>query len=72
MKNIILCLDGTWDKPSQSMDDKDEENENTNVFRLYELLEKNDLQSTYYDTGVEQHGTNISLEAYPGQDFQKI
>ena len=53
-KNIIICLDGTWDKPDEK---PHEENEETNVRNLYELLEKDEphKQVVYYDTGVGSH-----------------
>ncbi len=42
-KNIILCCDGTNNEYGDS---------NTNVVRLYSLLEKSTVQTTYYDPGV--------------------
>ncbi|PHR19479.1 MAG: hypothetical protein COA41_07325 [Sphingopyxis sp.] len=42
-KNIVICLDGTTNQYGDN---------NTNVVRLYSLLEKNDQQITYYDPGV--------------------
>lgn len=42
-KNIVLCCDGT----SNEYGDR-----NTNVLKLYSVLEKSDAQSTYYDPGV--------------------
>lgn len=54
MKNIIICLDGTWNKPDER---KHEENEETNVRNLWELLEKEkpNEQVVYYDEGVGTH-----------------
>ncbi len=53
-KNIVICLDGTWNKPDER---PHEENEETNVRNLWELLEKDepDKQRVYYDTGVGSH-----------------
>lgn len=48
MKNIILCFDGTWNKPDYSGND----GESTNVYLLSELLSKSDKQLVYYDEGV--------------------
>ncbi len=42
-KNIVLCCDGT----ANEYGDK-----NTNVVRLYSVLEKSDAQQTFYDPGV--------------------
>jgi len=53
-KNIIICLDGTWNKPDEK---PHEENEETNVRNLWEILEKDEPeeQVVYYDTGVGSH-----------------
>jgi len=53
-KNIILCLDGTWNKPDE---DGHEENEETNVRNLWEILDKAQpsRQVVYYDEGVGSH-----------------
>lgn len=53
-KNIVICLDGTWNKPDEKIH---EENEETNVRNLWELLEKDKPheQVVYYDTGVGSH-----------------
>lgn len=53
-KNIIICLDGTWNKPDE---EAHEENQETNVRNLWELLEKDEplKQIVYYDTGVGSH-----------------
>lgn len=50
-KNIILCLDGTWNKPDEN---GHAENEETNVRNLWEILDKTQpqLQVVYYDCGV--------------------
>lgn len=42
-KNIVLCLDGTANEYGDH---------HTNVLRLFSIIEKNDLQQTYYDPGV--------------------
>ncbi|MDM8515402.1 DUF2235 domain-containing protein [Desulfobacterales bacterium HSG16] len=54
MKNIVICLDGTWNKPDE---EKHEESEETNVRNLWEILDKNDRnkQVVYYDQGVGSH-----------------
>ncbi|WP_345974920.1 DUF2235 domain-containing protein [Sulfurimonas sp. HSL3-7] len=53
-KNIIICLDGTWNKPDEG---RHEENKETNVRNLWELLEKDEPQKqvVYYDEGVGSH-----------------
>ena len=53
-KNIIICLDGTWNKPDE---EPHEESEETNVRNLWDMLEKNQLdkQVVYYDEGVGAH-----------------
>lgn len=52
-KNIVICLDGTWNKP----DEADAEVEkDTNVRNLYELCVNNSTeQVAYYDEGVGSH-----------------
>jgi uncharacterized protein (DUF2235 family) len=52
-KNIIICLDGTWNKP----DEPDAEIEkDTNVRNLYELCVSDSTnQIAYYDEGVGSH-----------------
>jgi uncharacterized protein (DUF2235 family) len=42
-KNIVLCCDGTGNEYGDR---------NTNVLKLYSVLEKSDGQQTYYDPGV--------------------
>lgn len=53
-KNIIICLDGTWNKPDEK---PHKESEETNVRNLWEILEKSQLdkQVVYYDEGVGSH-----------------
>ena len=62
-KNIVICLDGTWNKPDER---PHEENEETNVRNLWELLEKDepDKQRVYYDTGVGSHGTTAFVVGF--------
>ena len=53
MKKIILCADGTWNTPhgpSQLAND-------TNVRKLYRLLQASNSQLRYYDSGVGTGGT---------------
>lgn len=50
-KNIIICCDGTGNKPSA---------QNSNVVKLYSLIEKNTLaQVTFYDPGVGTFGFKL-------------
>jgi uncharacterized protein (DUF2235 family) len=53
-KNIVLCFDGTWNKPSESK--VPEESTDTNVFRFYQSLRDTTLdgklQVKWYDAGV--------------------
>ena len=53
-KNIVLCLDGTWNKPDEKQHSESEE---TNVRNLWEILDKSDESSqlVYYDEGVGSH-----------------
>lgn len=53
-KNIVLCLDGTWNKPDEM---PHEESQETNVRNLWEVLDKSDddKQYVYYDEGVGSH-----------------
>ncbi len=54
MKNIVICLDGTWNKPDEEIH---EESEDTNVRNLWEILDKSNpkRQVVYYDEGVGAH-----------------
>lgn len=47
MKNIIFCSDGTGNTPK----------DNTNVYRIFQMLQENDSQIKVYDKGV---GTKLS------------
>jgi uncharacterized protein (DUF2235 family) len=53
-KNIVLCFDGTWNKPSESK--ASEECTDTNVFRFYQSLkdttQDGNPQVKWYNTGV--------------------
>lgn len=42
-RNIIICLDGTHNSFCET---------NSNVVKLFELLEKSDRQLCYYDSGI--------------------
>lgn len=49
-RNIVICLDGTWNKPDEP---DDSESSESNVRILYEMcLEDGANQVKYYDTGV--------------------
>ena len=54
MKNIVICLDGTWNKPDE---ERHEESEETNVRNLWEMLNKKNSkkQIVYYDEGLGSH-----------------
>jgi len=54
MKNIIICLDGTWNKPDER---EHKDNNETNVRNLCEILDKENpsAQVVYYDEGVGAH-----------------
>jgi len=69
-KNIILCIDGTWNKPDE---EPHKENEETNVRNLWELLEKNkpDEQVVYYDEGVGAHWYDQILGGISGKGLSK-
>lgn len=67
-KNIILCCDGTGNKPSHG--------EASNVYDLVELLNGTDNQLVYYDTGLgteaapgKQTGISKSLNMLAGLAF---
>ena len=52
-KNIVICLDGTWNKPDEADAEKEKD---TNVRNLYELCVNNATeQVAYYDEGVGSH-----------------
>lgn len=52
-KNIVICLDGTWNKPDNPEDDVSKE---TNVKNLYDIcLNDGSSQVSYYDQGVGSH-----------------
>lgn len=52
-KNIVICLDGTWNKPDEPGQEVSTE---TNVKNLYDIcLKGDDSQSVYYDQGVGSH-----------------
>lgn len=49
-KNIVICLDGTWN-------DKEDRDTLTNVARLHEMSQNDSVnQITYYDQGVGTSG----------------
>ncbi|PKH04782.1 DUF2235 domain-containing protein [Moritella sp. Urea-trap-13] len=64
-KNIILCLDGTWNKPDE---DAHAENEETNVRNLWEILDKTQpkRQVVYYDEGVGSQWYNSIIGGISG------
>ncbi len=52
-KNIVICLDGTWNKPDEVDAEKEKD---TNVRNLYEVCVNNESeQVAYYDEGVGSH-----------------
>ncbi len=54
-KNIVICLDGTWNK-DDGKDPKVDGSEATNVNILSKIaLDENDTQTVYYDAGVATH-----------------
>lgn len=55
-KNIVVCLDGTWNYPGQTVDGKPAD---TNVYKLYKSLAVNAAQLPFYDDGVGVSGTPI-------------
>jgi len=69
-KNIILCLDGTWNKPDE---DGHTENEETNVRNLWEILDKTQpkRQVVYYDEGVGSHWYNSLIGGISGWGLAK-
>ena len=53
-KNIVLCLDGTWNRPNG--DDSAPPGKETNVCTVYEMsLNDGQRQVTYYNQGVGTH-----------------
>ncbi len=56
-KSIVICLDGTWNKPSKK---EHHENNETNVRNLFELLNSanHPQQHCYYDAGVGSKSGN--------------
>jgi len=69
-KNIVLCIDGTWNKPDEKLHN---ENEETNVRNLWELLEKNNSakQVVYYDEGVGAHWYDQIMGGISGKGLSK-
>lgn len=63
-KKIIFCADGTWNHPHQpaGVDPKD-----TNVFKIFNLVQQSSDQSTIYDDGVGADG--LPLEHLVGGAF---
>lgn len=53
-KNIVLCCDGTGNEYGDA---------NTNVVKLYSVLQKNDPQIAYYDPGVGTFSAPAALTA---------
>jgi uncharacterized protein (DUF2235 family) len=52
-KRIVLCADGTWNTPHGPAEMPND----TNVRKLFLLLNDNDAQLKYYDSGVGTDGT---------------
>jgi uncharacterized protein (DUF2235 family) len=66
MKRLVLCCDGTWNKPDQERDGKPCP---TNVVKLAVRIAKRDgaiPQITYYDQGI---GTGNLIDHYTGGAF---
>lgn len=55
-KNIVVCLDGTWNHPDQIVDGKPAD---TNVYKLFKSLAVSAGQLPFYDDGVGVAGTPI-------------
>ncbi|WP_028922128.1 DUF2235 domain-containing protein [Pseudonocardia acaciae] len=55
MRHLVVCCDGTWNTPGQTLDGVPTP---TNVVRLYHALERDDDQLGYYHPGV---GTGPTL-----------
>ncbi|HEV2676028.1 MAG TPA: DUF2235 domain-containing protein [Aliidongia sp.] len=53
-KNIVVCLDGTWNHPDQTADGQPAD---TNVYKLYKSLVTSSNQLPFYDDGVGVDGT---------------
>jgi uncharacterized protein (DUF2235 family) len=82
MKRIVLCFDGTWNKPADENLPSDEQVE-TNVRRFYESLQETGAdgvkQMKWYDEGVGTHwydqfiggaiGTGLEVNIVQGYEF---
>lgn len=52
-KNIVICHDGTWNKPDKSDAEICRETQETNVCKLYEICVNDSFtQVAYYDKGI--------------------
>ena len=56
-RRIVICCDGTGNRPT---DEEEGLPATTNVWKLYRALEKDEIQTTWYDPGV---GTDTSSTA---------
>jgi uncharacterized protein (DUF2235 family) len=82
MKRIVLCFDGTWNKPADENLPSDKQVE-TNVRRFYESLQETGAdgvkQVKWYDEGVGTHwydqfiggaiGTGLEVNIVQGYEF---
>jgi len=68
-KNIVICLDGTWNKQEEP---EAEVNEETNVRSLYDICLNNaNEQFVYYDQGVGTHWYNRIRGGISGRGLAK-
>jgi uncharacterized protein (DUF2235 family) len=82
MKRIVLCFDGTWNRPADENLPSDKQVE-TNVRRFYESLQETGTdgikQVKWYDQGVGTHwydqfiggaiGTGLEVNIVQGYEF---
>ena len=68
-KNIVICLDGTWNRPDRPEDDVSCE---TNVKNLFDIcVNDKSTQVTYYDQGVGSHWYNKIRGGISGRGLSK-
>lgn len=75
MKKIVICIDGTWNKPIDPRHDPAvHKSANTNVYKLKELLVSDASQKVFYLAGVGTSDSKIRnlFEGYTGTGTTKL
>ncbi|WP_281615249.1 DUF2235 domain-containing protein [Flammeovirga sp. SubArs3] len=68
MKKIVICADGTWNKP-----EKKESDNPSNILKIARCISPDHQQQVFYDQGVGSYGTFYSkfVGGITGQGIQK-